>query len=619
MAAVTYHIQAFDPDAHYFSVCCRITAPDPDGQQLYLPDWIPGSYLIRDFSRHIVDLRAETAAGDAVALEKQGKSSWRAAAVSGELLLHYRVYAWDTSVRTAYLDRQRGFFNGTSLCLRVAGQESSPHEIELLPPPSTVNGEWRVATTMPRSSDNNDDWGFGRFVAQDYDELVDHPFELGAFEVVEFTAASTAHAVVLSGVYELDKARLAADLTAICAAHVARFPEPKPPFNRYLFLTNVVGDGYGGLEHRSSTALLCSRSDLPQPGMREPSAAYRNFLGLCSHEYFHSWHVKRIKPAAFTPFNYQQEAYTTLLWAFEGITSYLDDYTVLQTGHISVAHYLEQLGKTITRVQRGAGRLVQSLADSSFDAWHKFYKQDENSSNAIVSYYAKGALVALLLDLSLRLHTDGRCNLDHVMCELWQRYGQTGVGVPERGVEAVVAEVSGLDLDDFFQRYLHGTDELAFAELFSAFGLKLNWRSRQNQEDVGGTASQPGKPQWQAEFGASWSETPAGLQIKNVQVDGAAKMAGIAAGDCIVAINGLRATATLLNQYLLSSTAEQRLQLHAFRRDELQLLSLQLLPAEQNTAWLSLDDAADAAAQARREAWLGSDQSDPALSWGAKN
>ncbi len=483
--AIHYSILPQDPAAHLFGVTLTLATPDPQGQVFALPAWIPGSYMIREFARNIVQIRAD-ANGNNVALTKLDKHRWQAARCDGPLTLQYEVYAWDLSVRAAHLDQSHGFFNGTSVFLRVLGQEHAPHVVDIRRPAGAPYKAWRVATALPELKAKR--YGFGTYVAADYDELVDHPVEIGTFALASFDAHGVPHDIAITGrVPQLDLARLTADLKPICEAQIALFDpaQRRAPMARYVFLAMAVGDGYGGLEHRASTALLCNRADLPTTaaplGM---SDGYRGFLGLCSHEYFHTWNVKRIKPAAFAPYDLQVEAYTPLLWLFEGFTSYYDDLMLLRSGVIDEAAYFKLLAKTVNSVLRGSGRTKQSVADSSFDAWTKYYRQDENAPNAVVSYYTKGSLVALALDLTIRAETQGGKSLDDVMRVLWQRYGRdfyahgqvAGAlrGVTPAEVEALIDEVSGLKLKRFFQRYVRGTEDLPLAKLLAPFGVSLS-------------------------------------------------------------------------------------------------------------------------------------------------
>ncbi|HZF18510.1 MAG TPA: peptidase M61, partial [Burkholderiales bacterium] len=330
MTPIHYTIIPVRPEAHLYRVGCTVDDPDPSGQQFAMPAWVPGSYMIRDFARHVVSIRA--ASGNrVVALEKLDKHTWRAQPVAGPLTVSFEVYAWDLSVRGAHLDTRHGFFNGACVFLRVLGQESAPCELEILRPMGARYRNWRVATAMPRKGARP--YGFGTYVTGDYDELIDHPVEMGEFSLARFRACGVPHDIVITGRYRADLARLQRDLKRLCEHHIRFIGEPAP-MKRYVFLVTAVGEGYGGLEHRASMALLCSRDDLPREGETEVTERYRTFLGLASHEYFHSWNVKRIKPAAFAPYDLDRENYTTLLWAFEGITSYYDDLALVRCGLI---------------------------------------------------------------------------------------------------------------------------------------------------------------------------------------------------------------------------------------------------------------------------------------------
>ncbi|MBV1919054.1 MAG: M61 family peptidase, partial [Pseudomonadales bacterium] len=390
---IQYTISSNDLNGHVFSVTCTITSPKNQGQRLIMPTWIPGSYMIRDFSKNVVQIAArDIASGEPVDIYKIDKSTWELGACKGAAVITYEVYAWDMSVRTAHLDQTHGYFNGTSVFFAVEGQESSVCELDIQQPQNVCAENWRVATTLKELTAKR--YGFGKYQAKNYDDLIDHPVEMADFALITFEACGVPHDVVFTGKHYADLERIAVDLKVICEYQINFFGMPAP-MERYLFLTWVVGDGYGGLEHRSSTSLICSRADLPTSKDKDVTDGYRTFLGLCSHEYFHTWNIKRIKPAKFLPYALGQESHTELLWAFEGITSYYDDLILARTGIISQESYLELLGQVITRVERAEGRHKQTVSESSFDAWTKFYKQDENATNAIVSYYTKGALVVL--------------------------------------------------------------------------------------------------------------------------------------------------------------------------------------------------------------------------------
>ena len=568
--AIQYTIVPKDLAGHLFDVTVTVAAPDPEGQVFALPAWIPGSYMIREFARNIVRVRAE-AGGAAVALTKLDKHSWRAAPTSGPLSVHYEVYAWDLSVRAAHLDQTHGFFNGTSVFLRALGQEEIPHLVDIQRPADPAARTWRVATAMRELGAKR--YGFGTYVAANYDELIDHPVEMGDFELATFKAHGIPHDIVITGrVPNLDMARLQADLKAICETQIAFF-EPKSkkaPMERYVFMAMAVGDGYGGLEHRASTALICARADLPStatPKSAEPNEGYLRFLGLCSHEYFHTWNVKRIKPAVFAPYDLQVENYTPLLWLFEGFTSYYDDLMLVRSGIIGEATYFKLLAKTIGGVLRGSGRTKQSVAESSFDAWSKYYRQDENSANAIISYYTKGSLIALAFDLTIRARTNGAKSLDDVMLGLWERFGRdfypsVGRGVTEADVEALFDEVSGLKLKTMFERYVRGLDDLPLAKLYAPLGVKLVDERKS------------GKPSLDAGIGRD----PLGARLTQVHEGGPAHQAGLSAHDVVIAIDGLRVTGNPPNvdALLARYRVGDKVTVHAFRRDELMSFELTL-------------------------------------------
>ncbi|GAB3362772.1 MULTISPECIES: M61 family metallopeptidase [Giesbergeria] len=466
-AALHYRVAVADLHAHLFHVTLTITEPLAM-QELSLPVWIPGSYLVREFAKNLQNLRASQQ-GQPVACVQLNKQRWQTASQPGQpLVLEYEVYANDPSVRTASLDALRGFFNGTSLCLRPEGLTEHSCVLEVVPPELPANQPgWQCATGL--AAIQTDPAGFGFYRAADYDELTDSPVEMGNFWSTEFVAAGVPHRLVVAGAApSLDASRLLADTQRICEAAI-RFwhgTEP-PPFQHYVFLLHATADGYGGLEHRHSTALICARSDLPRQGQTQPSEGYTTLLGLISHEYFHTWNVKRLRPAEFTRYDYSQENYTELLWFFEGFTSYYDDLLLRRAGLIDDATYLKLLGKTIAQVQQTPGRLVQTVAQASMDAWIKYYRQDENTPNATVSYYTKGALVALCLDLTLR--HEGQTTLDVVMQALWRRCA--GGPMTEADLRAVLRDWAGRSFDAELDAWVHSTAELPVPALLAAHGI----------------------------------------------------------------------------------------------------------------------------------------------------
>lgn len=592
-SAVLYHVRAADLRAHQFEVRCRVATPDPQGQVFRLPSWLRGSYLIRDFAKHVIGLRAESE-GRELAIERLDKRAFRCAPSNAPVEIVYRVHAFDESVRKAFLDTRRGFFNGSSLFYCPQGHEQGEFIVELETPDDPLAGRWHVATTL-RAVDV-DARGYGRYRAADYEELIDHPVEMADFQRIDFDVDGIPHAMVLSGRVEADLPRIAADLTRICHVEREMFGQ-EPKLDQYLFLTNVVANGYGGLEHRDSTALICSRNDIPRPGETRLSKDYRTFLGLCSHEYFHLWNVKRITAASFLASDLGSEAYTQDLWHYEGVTSYYDDLFLLRAGLIDAATYLDVVAENATRLERAPGRKQQTLADASFEAWIKYYQPDDNTPNAAVSYYVKGALVALCLDLTLR--RDAQLTLDAVLREAWKRWGATGIGVPERGLERLAQEMSGLDLSAFFDLAVRSTEELPLAELLADFGVRAVRRAAVSDSDAGGWVSGDAPRSW-----AGLKLRAGDTRVLHVFSDGPAQEAGVSPNDQIVALDGLRVTAGNWSARVAALEPGRHYTLHVFRNDELMALKLVPTPPPQDTWTLTLTDASDAVA-ARRKAWIG--------------
>ena len=573
-----YRIEPADLHAHLFHVTLTIAQPAAQ-QRVALPVWIPGSYMVREFAKNLQNLRA-TQGRRSVPLQQLDKATWQVDAAPGKpLVLTYAVYALDNSVRTAWLDASRGFFNGTSLCLQVAGQETLPHALELVSTRATA--AWHVATGLPTVA--TDTRGFGSYVADDYDALVDHPFELGHFWSGEFKACGVPHRFVVAGAApSFDGARLLADTQKICEAEI-RFwhPRGKPPHTNYVFMLNAVDDGYGGLEHRNSTALICTRRDLPRVGDKRSSEGYTTLLGLISHEYFHTWNVKRLKPAAFAQFDYSRENYTHQLWFFEGFTSYYDDLLLRRAGLLDDAAYLRLLNKTINQVDQTPGRLVQSVAESSFDAWVKYYRQDENTPNATVSYYTKGALVALCLDLTLR--AEGTTDLDEVMRSLFKRC--KGGPMSEADLLDVLQLLAGRSLAPELAQWVHSTDTLPLQPLLERHGVAIHADPSHMAQRLGLRVAEAGN-----------------IVVKTVLRGGAAEKAGFCAGDewLGVELPGEREGWRLQKLDDLALYAGSQLRMTALVSRDKRLLRLPLVLPEGVTTWRLA--ARDAAALT---AWLG--------------
>jgi len=583
---ISYRIEIADAHAHLFRVTLTVPQPAPE-QRVSLPVWIPGSYLVREFARHLSGLQAKQGTRE-VALQQLDKATWVAACPGrGALTLSYLVYAFDNSVRTAFLDANRAFFNGTSVFLRVHGREAEPHRVELRALPKG----WQVATALPAVK--TDARGQGRYEAADYDELADHPVELGAFWRGTFKAAGIAHEFVVAGALpDFDGDRLLADARRICEAEIAFWHGKKKTFfKRYVFMLNAVDDGYGGLEHRASTALIAARRDLPQRGkteLKDITEGYVTLLGLISHEYFHTWNVKRLRPAEFTRYDYTQENYTELLWFFEGFTSYYDDLLLLRGGLIDEARYLKLVAKTLTGVLGMPGRQVQSVAQASFDAWVKYYRADENTPNATISYYTKGSLVALALDLTLR--AEGQGSLDDVMRLLWER--STGGPISEADIAAALAQVGGRSYVKELRAWVHGTDDLPWRALLAKFGVTWSQQAPSVAQRLGLRASE---------------SALTGIKISNVLRGGAAEAAGLSAGDELVAVDSWRVRR--LDDLTRLVDAKGRAELLVTRDQRVLTLPIALPAAPDSgavTLTLAPADKTPQAASALRRAWLAS-------------
>lgn len=570
MTGPRYRIELAEPAAHRYRVLLTLANPAAE-QDFSLPAWIPGSYMVREFAKHLSRLEARQGGRD-LPVEQLDKASWRLRCQGrAALTLSYEVYAFDASVRTAWLDERRAFFNPSSLCLRAHGREDERHRIEL----ARLPGGWQVATEMAAAD--------GGFEAAGYDELLDHPFEIGAYWQGEFVAAGVPHRIVVAGGWpSFDGERLLADVRSICEAQIAFWDDAnKAPFERYSFLLWAVDDGHGGLEHRASTALICARRELPtaaEPAV--PGDPYARLLGLFSHEYFHAWNVKRLRPAEFARFDYQRENHTELLWFFEGFTSYYDELMLLRAGRIDAPRYLKLLAASVNGVLATPGRRVQPLSAASFEAWTKFYRPDENSPNATSNYYTQGALVALCLDLSLRTRES---SLDALMQRLWATSGGGPVG--EADILAAVQALGGKEVAGRLHGWVHGTDELPLRELLEGHGIA--WRDEGRQ-----TLAQ--------RLGLRVREAAlTGIGVTHVLAGGAAEAGGLNARDEILGCNGWRLRRLDEVPGLLAA-GDTRLRLLVSRDQRLLELDVELPPARPASVALGLADGEPAL----RRRWL---------------
>lgn len=562
-----YQIEFDEYRQHLIHVTLRFLAQPT--QILSLPTWIPGSYLIREFAKHIESVKAYDEAGRQLKITKFEKNQWRLYNTDYELItVEYDVYAYDLSVRGAYVDQTRLYVNPACVCLGLQDQEHSPIELEIFLPEELKH--FQIATGLSAKSLVK-----GRYTlkADNYAQLIDAPFELADQTRFSFEAHGIAHEFVVSGQHAMNAERMKQDIEKICSTEIAMFGSA--PFENYTFMTMATGNSYGGLEHPNSTSLITPRDDLPKADEPvEPSADYQRFLGLCSHEYFHSWLVKFIRPENLATYDLNKESLTSLLWIFEGFTSYYDDLILYRSGVISQASYLKLLKTQIDRYLQNPGRFIQTVAESSFDAWIKFYRQDENSNNAGTSYYNKGCLVALCLDLGLRIKGS---SLDLVMRKLYENT-QKGIQVNERTIFDICQELTGDHWGEQINHLINTTEELPLDQLFPEFGIQFELK---NEKTLA--------------FGLKVAEKPEGVLIQQVCRDGTGANAGLSANDVIIAIDGLKASEKLLNKYAKQQGA---FTVYAFRRDELLQFELQGGEVYLSTVELVVAD------QSKAEKWL---------------
>ncbi len=571
---VSYAVDLKDRHAHLYNVEARF-AVGGAFVELKLPVWTPGSYLIREYQRHLQELRCDDGEGNELPVEKIDKSTWRIDAQKARSVrARYRVYAYELTVRTAHLDDTHAFWNGACLFLYSDATVKSAAHV-------TVNAPagWHISVALPSED--------GAFVARDYDQLVDSPFEVGTHERVEFVAQGRPHQLAMWGRVDKPRAELTADFVKIIDQAAALFGGV--PYDAYTFLLLCAPGLYGGLEHARSCTLLAS------PFTFAPRKKYEEFLELVSHEFFHLWNVKRIHPSALGPFDYQHEAYTKSLWVMEGLTSYYDRHLLVRAGLQPPARYLDKLGEELSKIAATPGRQRQSLEESSFDAWIKLYRPDENAVNSTISYYLKGGLVALLCDLEIRSRSAGARSLDDVMRHLWRRFGQSGQGFADASVQSEFEEAAGLPLGDFFDRWVRGRDDIDPAPLLATVGLKVetSWA----EENPAG-----GAPGW---LGINTRDSGGALIVSAQLAGGPAETCGLYAGDQILAVDGFRVDAGSFRERLATRKPGDCVSLTLFRRDELRTVDVTLAERPKDSIEVSVVDKPTDAQRAAFQSWTG--------------
>ncbi len=597
--AIVYRLRFPEPHTHYVEVEAAIPAgwlsgPSDAAPELFMAVWTPGSYLVREYSRHVEALRVTAADGRALAVEKVRKNRWRVgaseadlAAAAGVVTVSYRVYAREMSVRTNFVDSDVAVLNGAPTFISVRGREGAPHEVIIEPAegwPDSVTG------LSPHR-----DGAEHHYRAADYDQLVDSPIVVGEADIHSFDIDGVPHRVATFLADERwDSERVASDIESIVAEHVSFWGEM--PYRDYVFLF-VLSSGGGGLEHKNSTLMLGN----PRQTMQRQD--YVRWLGLTSHEFFHTWNGKRLRPEVLGPFDYENEVYTRLLWVVEGVTSYYDDLLLRRAGLIDDAEYLTELSRRIERLESHSGRLVQSLADSSFDAWIKYYRPDENSANTAISYYDKGAVVAFLLDVEIRRRSQGRRDLRDLMRRAYREYsGPRGFTVEDFRVLA--DEVAGSSLEDFFARAVDSAEPLDYEPALAYLGLQMKGRAALASSDSG---AQPGGddddeiPGW---LGASVDERDGRVTVTRVERDTPAFAAGVNVGDEIVAIDEHRVPSAGLAAGLRYYRPGQRVSLLIARRGVLRRIEAELGRVPEARWVLERGQRASARQRTQRQRWL---------------
>jgi len=543
LPVIDYTVSMSRPWTHLLEVQMHVRWDSmPEATELKMPVWTPGSYLIREYERQVQAFSVKDAAGTPLTWSKTNKNTW-AVNTKGvkDFTASYSVYSNELTVRTNELNDEHGFWNNAATLFFIKGQLAAPSTVHVNPANS-----WRVATGLPPVEGQTN-----TFRAPNYDVLYDSPFEVSDFKEISFDSHGKRHRIVVSGEGNYDLNKLARDAAKIVEEAYKIFGEYG--YDNYTFILNLRGGG--GLEHLNSTALQTNRFSFA------PESRYKGVLGLIAHEYFHNYNVKRIRPDALGPFDYENENYTRNLWVAEGGTEYYATVLLLRAGFITPAEFLESKATTIEQLQARPGRFEQSLEASSFDAWIKYYRPDENAVNNQISYYDKGELVNFLLDLTIRADSNGTKTLDDVMRYLWTDYFKKGRNYSPEDYQKAAEMMAGRSLDDFFAKYVRGTAEIDYASIFAPFGLDVR-------------VTQPNARR--AYIGADLTEANGQLNVRSVTMGTPAYDQGINSGDQVVAIDGYRASQNFLNSYLAERKPGDKVRLTLFRFDKLRDIDLTL-------------------------------------------
>ncbi|MEP4891799.1 MAG: PDZ domain-containing protein [Aliiglaciecola sp.] len=589
---VHYAVTVDSIAGHTFKVIQTINIPGKLDIKFKLPAWIPGSYMIRDFAKNIVSLKAYDDNQNSLHIEKLDKQTWQVSTETGKVHIESIVYAFDLSVRSAYICDEYAFFNGTSVFFEVDGY-CGPCSVNVSLP-ETKSDTWSIATAMLQTQTNKLTQSFK---ADNYQTLIDHPVILGELDIARFSVKNVEFEFILTGSHQADMARICTDLPKICEHHLNLF-DNNTPIDRYLFITLLCESGFGGLEHSHSTILQFPRNQLPTKAQQHKMPdGYRTFLSLCSHELFHTWHVKRTKPAEFINLDLSKETYSEQLWIYEGFTSYVDDLSLLRCELIDVASYFEVLAQTLTRLKRNPGYSKQTVTESSYDAWTRFYQQDASAANNIVSYYAKGAEIALCLDLLIRKESNHKHTIFDLLKLLWQQFGSVNLGTQNDSIQRILKEDLNLDLDNFLDTALYSTCPLPTEELLAEFGVEMHFRARKDASDKGG---KPAEESLTLDFGATFESAAAGISIQQVLEDSAAFKAGLQVKDNLIAIEQWQINKDTFFSTLENYQDQTLVKLFVFRDGKLKTFEMPILPASKDTVYLTTSD------QQKQALWLNS-------------
>lgn len=541
---INFTIGMSKPWTHLLEVEMRFRYQNAPAQtEIVMPVWTPGSYLIREYARHVLDFAAKDASANALNWEKINKNTWRIDSKgANEIVATYKVYSNELTVRTNELNDEHAFFTPAALLMHPRGFINAPSTVRVVP-----FGNWKVATGLePLRTPNT-------FRATDFDILYDSPFEVSDFKEISFTALGKPHRIVVTGEGNYDLERLSRDTQKIVETTAAIFNN-ELPYENYLFIVNLRGGG--GLEHLNSTALQTNRFAFT-------GARYVGFLGLVAHEFFHLWNVKRIKPDALGPFDYERENYTKSLWIAEGGTEYFSNLILRRAGFITDKQYLEDRAFGIGLLQNRPGRFQTSVEEASFDAWIKYYRPDENAINREISYYDKGEIVSMMLDLTIRQKTNGAKSLDDVMRYLFTEFYKKNRNYSPQDFQKVAETIAGTGLEDFFRKYVRGRDEIDYNAAFADFGLKL--------ESAITNAPQA------AYLGADMRPQGDFLTITTIPAGTPAYEGGLNTGDLILAIDGFRiSNQNDLNARLADRKPSDKVRLTLFRFDRLREIEVPL-------------------------------------------